>query len=207
MGSPLDDLRNISKQINAKKIETEKNLEAMKREERNSLSEKSLYQQHKREHSSDALAKKSDKIKIIILTIVISITSIILCVIAYKVIFQKKNSTAHVILVSDNLTDIKPGTPTYIEIKEFLKDLINTVSKGKKIKADKWYQALPPNKRKIYQKILEDAIKDNVLTFTWAKENKELGIFTVRYKSDKDIEVSLKLVYDKDYKLKIVKIQ
>ena len=207
MGSPLDDLRNISKQINAKKAETERNLKVAHQKERKNLSQKSFDQQQERKQAAHATAEKSKKIKITILSIFIAVLSVILLCIIRFVCFPKEPPAPPVTLLSDNFTALKHTEPDYKSIKTFTKEIISTVKNGEPIKDSKWYKGLTSGKRELYIQKLKDAVKLPGLTFTGAEYNKDSGIFKALFKSGDDTSLTVKLVFDKNYKFHIVKIQ
>ncbi len=207
MASPLDDLRNMSKKVNAKKLETEKNLNTLKKKERVALSQKSIDQQQERKQLTKEGADKSKKIKIAILVTLISILSVILFLITYYLCFPPQITNGPITLVSDNFLTIKATDPNYSTIKIFTSKIINTASNEKQITDSQWYKGLSLLKRKSYQKILDNYVKKSKIVFIWAKYNKESGIFKIRYESDDESALTFKLVYDKNYKFKIVKVQ
>ena len=207
MGSPLDDLRNISKQINAKKAETEHNLKVAKQKERKDLSQKSLDKQQERQESAVVAAEKSKKIKIIILSVFITVLSVILLCIIRFVCFPKELPAPPVTLVSYNFTNLKQGEPDYKSIETFTEEITSAVKKGTPIKASKWYSGLSAEKRELYSRKLKEDVKLPGLKFIGAAYNKKSGIFKALYKSDDETSLIMKLVYDKNYKFHVVKIQ
>jgi len=206
MGSPLDDLRNISNQVNRKKVESERNIKTIQKKERETLSKKSLDHQHQRKELSKDALKQAKKMKTGVMAILISVVICILFFIIQYVYSSMNVSTGPVALMSDNFIILESGDERYPKLFSFTTKIIKAVNNASKIKADQWYKGLPLQKIERFQKTLKKKISKSGMVIQKIRYNEENQIFEIQTESDNQEKLTLKIIYDTNNKLKIIKV-
>ncbi len=206
MGSPLDELRKVSTQVEKKKEENIKHVRQHKQLERDFLSKSTVEHKLEMHQKSKLLGKRSQKIKLGILITVFSIFGFIMYFTIRYIVLGQSLSMGKVGLVSDGFKILDATEPDYSIISSFIKNFTNSYKKNPSEVKSQWYHGLPEGKKIRYQKVLNKMIKIPGMDFKRIKFNKETGWFQVWYEAEDKASLTFNLVYDENYELKIVKI-
>jgi hypothetical protein len=206
MGSPLDDLRNMSNQINRKKAESEEKTKIMQKQEREQLSRKSLDQQQQRKELSKKTAKQAKKMKTGVVVTLASVIIFLLFFIIQYIYSSMTASSGPVTLLSDNFTPLSNSDERYPELFSFARKVIISAGEGSDIKADRWYKALSSKKQERFENTLKQKAAAPEMIIQDIKYNDKSEIFEVQGMGSDKTELTLDIIYDMNNKLKIVKV-
>ena len=201
MGSPLDELRQIKKQVADTQDAIKNNQRLQKEKLANSTVDKKL----QRDAYIKEINKKSKKLKAFFLACGLLLVALVIFFML-QCILLSDSKKLDVKLLTDERKQITANDNSYLKLSTFTDKIIDTYKKKPSNSTIPWYHSLPAERRERYKKILDEHINMPGLSFTSVNEEKDDGIFQVVYTSTDGNYMTIELVYNDDFKLRVVKI-
>ena len=201
MGSPLDELRQIKKQVDQKK----EAIKANQRLEKDHLANSTIQKKQKRDAQIKEINQKSKTLKAVFIACGFLIIALVMFFVV-QFIFLSGSKKMDVKLMSDGFKTVSASDDSYLKLSTFTDKLIDTYRKKPKSSTIPWYHSLPTERRQRYKNFLDDHINMPGLSFKSIKTNKDGDMYQVIYESTDGNTLTIELVYNDDFKLRIVKI-
>jgi len=205
MGSPLDDLRKVTNQVNRKKIESERNMQTIQKNERDKLSRKSFDQQQKRKEEAEEVAKRTKKIKN---RVMLALASLVICILFFVSLYVHStltDSNGPVELISDNSKIYDNGT-NYTEIVSFTQGVTEQENSDKNLTTkSQWYKGLSADKIAKFKDTIKRKTSTSDMTTKEVKYDEDKEVFEVHSESE-DSELIIRIICDENNNFKIIKV-
>ena len=206
MGSPLDDLRKISSQVEKTQKDNAKNLHAHRQLERDLLSEDSLDKQNKRKLESSAVVKRGERFKLFAILFSFVIAASLIFFFIKFVILGGSISSEKVGLVSDGLDTLDATSEEYTESTIFINGFVDKYNKTPAKTKIPWYSGVPAGKKLRFTEVLDKKLNLSGMDFRRIRHNKESGVFQAWYEDGEDAALVFNLIENDNFEYEIVKI-
>ena len=203
MGSPLDDLRNISRQVEKKRSETAKELAVKKQAAKKELARVTREKRVERELEEAHAVERSAKLKILALAGGFIIVAVLVFSIVYILFFSAGQQEKNVYLVSDGFSGISPASPQFQQVSAFVSSLISGM---KQEDFDfPWYHAVPEKRRERCISIFREKIGAGLKIDHITMDN-NTDCYHVYLKGPEDDSVVMNLIEDDSGNLEVTRI-
>lgn len=206
MSNPLDELRNTTKSLQQKKEDNLHKTQELRLKQQERLSKESSDRQKKTKKDAKSLARKSRRIKITILSIVIALLCAFLAISIRMVLTGTYTTSNTSELLSDKTSGIDANHKDYVPLKKFMKSIIADLQKKTDIDTIQWYSSLPMDERERYFKTIKELKFDDTWEMDMIKEDPKREKFSMEFKNDSGDAITFDIIYNPDMVLKVVKI-
>ena len=204
MGSPLDDLRKISNQVEKKRSETAKELAVKNQTAKEELARVTREQRLERQREEALAGKRSEKLKFFLIIAGFSTAALLIFLLVYFMFFGGGDVAGNIQLVSDGFSEMPPNDPQYPEVTAFALKVVERDDHDES--ETPWYHALPASGRERFGNILRRKKSDAVFKPVQASKDEETGCFHVFLRSDIGTSLVINIVSGENGKLAVTRI-
>ncbi|NOY74913.1 MAG: hypothetical protein GXP32_03875 [Kiritimatiellaeota bacterium] len=206
MTSPLDDLRNTTKSIQQKQEKNLKQTQRQRLEQQELLAKSSDERQQQIRADAKALANKSKKMKIIVMSIVVALLCALFAFFVRVFVSGNRVSSRKTDLASSGEFDLDANDNEYVPLKKFITKTIADFKKNKDAASIRWYSTLPAGRRERYAKTMRDLELDDSWSVYEIRKDPKRERFSIHCRKDKKRSIFFEVVYNDDMEFEIVKV-
>jgi len=207
MGSPLDDLRKLTNELEKKKEENLKHEIEVSVKERATLSQQTL--EKKLERAQTAAAAKKDAKKSRSRKIIISLSFVLLMTaasITLYIHYTDSMNKLNVLLADKNFAPLKASNEYHSLLKETFSPIINAYCKKSEHPDIRWYPSMPESKKTNYSLLLESKLPGKAYYLKEILLNEKNHHYRLIFKNMQQDLIVLEVIMNNDDLPEVVKV-
>lgn len=205
MGSSLNDLRNLNKEIERKKQKAEQDKRQKGAAEREMLSENMKAGIKERQAKAGKMASNTKALKTLISIIFIGALAIIAAFVVRGMMSVDSDPKKLAVLLDNDLQELDAMHEDYREVTTFFKKIVTKIQSGEDLDVFDWASNITDSSKERSLANL-NVLSSGAWTIKTIGYNEKLGVYTIYCsESENGKEFTLRLTENKTYKLKLVK--